>query len=90
MLSSLHADMPAQTCGHLERQAADLEATAHPALDALTRVVTTATLERVCIRIRIHLARPLHVLCTAEKGFPHCGPNCRARMLEVCGRRAPR
>ena len=24
-------------CGHLERQAADLEATAHPALDALTR-----------------------------------------------------
>ena len=36
-----------QTCGHLERQAADLEATAHPALDALTRVVTTANLERV-------------------------------------------
>lgn len=34
-------------CGHLERQAADLEATAHPALDALTRVVSTASLERV-------------------------------------------
>ena len=45
--SSVRADASAQTCGHLERQAADLEATAHPALDALTRVVTTATLERV-------------------------------------------
>lgn len=33
--------------GHLERQAADLEATAHPALDALTREVSTGSLERV-------------------------------------------
>ena len=54
----------AQTCGHLERQAADLEATAHPALDALTRVVTTATLERVrlrhCLRCQSQVStRPL-------------------------------
>lgn len=36
-----------QIGGHLERQAADLEATAHPALDALTREVSTGSLERV-------------------------------------------
>jgi len=62
--------VPAQTCGHLERQAADLEATAHPALDALTRVVTTATLERVFIRIRNHLARALDALFAAERRLP--------------------
>lgn len=34
-------------CNHLERLSVDLEAAAHPALDALTRKVTTHNLERV-------------------------------------------
>lgn len=33
--------------GYLERQAADLEASAHPALDALTQKISTSNLERV-------------------------------------------
>lgn len=37
--------MTAQVCGHLERLSVDLEAAAHPALDALTRKVTNQLLE---------------------------------------------
>ncbi len=40
----------------LYRLASDLEAAAHPALDALTRKVTTGTLERVR-RIKTRLVR---------------------------------
>ena len=46
----------AQACAHLSRLASDLEAAAHPALDALTRKVTTGTLERVR-RIKTRLVR---------------------------------
>ena len=48
--------MNAQACAHLSRLASDLEAAAHPALDALTRKVTTGTLERVR-RIKTRLVR---------------------------------
>ena len=46
----------AQACAHLSRLTADLEAAAHPALDALTKKVCTASLERVR-RIKTRLVR---------------------------------
>ncbi len=45
-----------QVTRHLAEQTADLEAAAHPALDALTRKVTTQTLERVR-RVKTRLVR---------------------------------
>jgi hypothetical protein len=51
-LTSVHA----QVCRHLAEQTADLEAAAHPALDALTRRVMTTTLERVR-RVKTRLVR---------------------------------
>ena len=45
-----------QACAHLSRLTADLEAAAHPALDALTKKVCTASLERVR-RIKTRLVR---------------------------------
>lgn len=46
----------AQACAHLSRLTADLEAAAHPALDALTKKVSTHSLERVR-RIKTRLVR---------------------------------
>ena len=65
-LTSVHA----QVCRHLAEQTADLEAAAHPALDALTRRVMTTTLERVR-RVKTRLVRlktrveTVRLLCAA-------------------------
>ena len=63
----------AQACAHLSRLASDLEAAAHPALDALTRKVTTGTLERVR-RIKTRLVRLKTRVETVRRCLPH--PMC--------------
>ena len=64
-----------QVCRHLGEQTTDLEAAAHPALDALTRKVTTTTLERVRrvktrlvrLKTRVETVRCCFLCCVATK-----------------------
>lgn len=56
---------------YLEQQSSDLEAAAHPALDALTKKITTSTLERVR-RIKnrmVRLTTRVETVCCVFLGF---------------------
>lgn len=67
-------------CHHLERATGDLEAAAHPALDALTHKVTTHNLERVR-RVKNRMVR-LKTRVETVRGTLKC--TCSQSVLMGC------